>query len=47
MNTPEQYLEHLMKGIAEVREKQVSLELRLKPDHAIEVLRLVEKLQNG
>jgi len=34
-------------GIAETREKQIILELRLKPDHAIEILKLVEKLQNG
>jgi len=40
-------IKKMMKGIADIREKQVSLELRLKPDHAIEILKLLEKLQNG
>jgi len=34
-------------GISESREKQIILELRLKPDHAIEILKLLEKLQHG
>jgi len=37
----------MLKGMGEVREKQIVLELRLKPDHAIEILKLLEKLQNG
>jgi len=29
------------------RKNSVELSLHLKPDHAIEILRLLEKLQNG
>jgi len=47
MSSTDAVLTKMMKGIADVREKQISLELRLKPDHAIEILKLVEKLQNG
>jgi len=47
MESPDNILKKMMEGIAETREKQISLELRLKPDHAIEILKLVEKLQNG
>ena len=46
MSFPDE-IKKMMIGMAEVREKQIVLELRLKPDHAIEILKLVEQLQNG